>query len=128
MITPKEAKKICLKLGLKEVPFEDYYFYEYSSPIFNKNECNNAIMILDRKPTQLTKDRIYFYDKLIKGNYSGWTLQCQQKYNAYVDKEGIRYNTKYNKKTFEAEVKKIILEIKKTALNEKLNDIEKDFK
>jgi hypothetical protein len=128
MITPKEAKNICLKLGLKEVPYEEYNFYEYSSPIFNADEGNNAIVILEKKPTQLTKDRIYFYDKLIKGKFLGWTLTCQQKYNAYVDKEGIRYNTKFNKKTFEAEIKKIILEIKKTALNEKLNDIEKDFK
>jgi Txe/YoeB family toxin of Txe-Axe toxin-antitoxin module len=128
MITREEIIELCDKFGLVEIDAdEDYRYWTISSSLFNK-QSKGIVIILSRDPfAEVINERLYFYDQLNKDIGNKYVLKSEDHYHSYLTLNGIPYMELFNKETLELAIKRIIRNIKKTEVYEKLKEIEKDF-
>ena len=130
MITREEIIEVCNKFGLIEYNspmMEDFRPWILQNKIFKGP--NDAIVVVISKNNNdiLTKDKLYFYDKLIYSKENGFSMECDDKFRAYCTKDGKDYAEIYSKKSFETALKNVIKKIKTTEVNLKLKNIQQDF-
>lgn len=131
MITRDEVIEVCNKLGLIEYSapgLEDYRPWRFSNSIFKKPSASTIVLLSKNPHDKVTGTRLYFYNKLKYSKGAGFSMECEDLYNAYRTVDGKDYAELYNKKTFETALKNVIKKIKSTEVNLKLKDIQKDFK
>ena len=135
MITREEIIEVCNKLGLVEFHspiMQDFRPWKYHNKIFKCSNDATVVVIPKDNNDALTKDKLYFYNKLKHSKVLGYSMECDDMFKAYCTKDGHDYAEKYNKKTFETALKNVIKKIKKAEYNtnvkRKLKNIDKDFK
>lgn len=133
MITREEIIELCNKFGLVELHNydENYRFWSIKSPLF-KNQEHGVMIILSRDPfANVIGKRFYFYDQLnkkfVENNIESHILNSVDPHNSYISANGVPYMEFYNKESLEFAIKRLIRKIKKTEVNEKLNDLKEDF-
>ena len=130
MITREEIIEICNKFGLIEYNnpmMEDFRPWKFQNKIFKGPSDATVVVISKNNNDILTKDKLYFYDKLIYSKENGFSMECDDKFRAYCTKDGKDYAEIYSKKSFETALKNVIKKIKTTEVNLKLKNIQKDF-
>lgn len=131
MITREEIIEVCNKFGLIEYNsplMEDFRPWKLQNKIFKGPSDATVVVISKNNNDILTKDKLYFYNKLIYSKENGFSMECDDKFRAYCTKDGKDYAEKYNKKSFETAIKNVIKKIKATEVNLKLKKMKKDFK
>lgn len=130
MITREEIIEVCNKFGLIEYispMMEDFRPWKFQNKIFKGPSDATVVVISKNNNDILTKDKLYFYDKLIYSKENGFSMECDDKFRAYCTKDGKDYAEIYSKKSFETALKNVIKKIKTTEMNLKLKNIQKDF-
>lgn len=130
MITREEIIEVCNKFGLIEYispMMEDFRPWKFQNKIFKGPSDATVVVISKNNNDILTKDKLYFYDKLIYSKENGFSMECDDKFRAYCTKDGKDYAEIYSKKSFETALKNVIKKIKTTEVNLKLKNIQKDF-
>lgn len=130
MITREEIIEVCNKFGLIEYispMMEDFRPWKFQNKIFKGPSDATVVVISKNNNNILTKDKLYFYDKLIYSKENGFSMECDDKFRAYCTKDGKDYAEIYSKKSFETALKNVIKKIKTTEMNLKLKNIQKDF-
>lgn len=130
MITREEIIEVCNKFGLIEYispMMEDFRPWKFQNKIFKDPSDATVVVISKNNNDILTKDKLYFYDKLIYSKENGFSMECDDKFRAYCTKDGKDYAEIYSKKSFETALKNVIKKIKTTEVNLKLKNIQKDF-
>lgn len=130
MITREEIIEVCNKLGLIEYNspmMKNFRPWKLQNKIFKGPSDATIVVISKNNNDILTKDKLYFYDKLIYSKENGFSMECNDKFRAYCTKDGKNYTEVYNKKSFETAIKNVIKKIKTTEVNLKLKNIQQDF-
>lgn len=134
MITREEIIEVCNKLGLIEYHspiMEDFRPWKLNNKIFKYPNDATIVVISKNNNDTLTKDKLYFYNKLKHSKELGYSMECDDMFNAYCTKDGHDYAKMYNKKTFETALRNVIKKIKKaeynTIVKRKLKNIQEDF-